>query len=136
MNIQMPAAFSVHNKNMGGVDVHDQYCSKAFPAMRSKKWTYSIFIRLIKSSLTNVVILSNVIRVNEKKMNMKDFAVSVATYYLQRRSKENLKTHKIENVPLRRYCSGDKCEKRITSYCADYGKYFCVQYFHSYHTVS
>lgn len=135
MDIQMPAAFSVYNKNMGEVDVHNQYCSKAFPAMRSKKWTYSIFIRLIQSSLTNAVILSNAVRVDKKKMSMKDFAVSVATY-LQKRSKENLKTHKIENVPSRRYCSGDKCEKRTTSYCADCGKYFCVQCFHSYHTVS
>jgi len=108
---EMPAAFSVYNKNMGGVDVHDQYCSKAFPTMRSKKWTFSIFVRLIQSSLTNAIILANAVRQKEKKTSMKDFAVSVATQYLQRKSKKILETHILKNVESRRYCSGDKCEK-------------------------
>lgn len=37
IDIAMPAAFSNYNKYMGGVDIHDQYCNKLLPAIRSKK---------------------------------------------------------------------------------------------------
>lgn len=134
--IPMPAAFLLYNKNMGGVDVHDQYCSKVFPTMRSKKWTFSIFVRLIQSSLTNAVILKNSVRQKEKKTSMKDFAVSVATIYLQRKSKKIFETHIFKNVESRRYCSGDKCEKRITSYCLECNKHFCKVCFNLIHKVT
>lgn len=70
--IPMPAAFFLYNKNMGGVDVHDQYCSKVFPSMRSKKWTFAVFIRMIQSSLSNAAILANAVRKNEAKKSLKD----------------------------------------------------------------
>lgn len=56
VEIGMPHAFSIYNKYMGGVDLHDQYCSKVTPTMRSKKWTWSILLKLIQSSLSNAVI--------------------------------------------------------------------------------
>jgi len=40
VKIHMPAAFNIYNKFMGGVDIHDQYCSKILPSMRSKKWVH------------------------------------------------------------------------------------------------
>jgi len=52
IKIDMPTAFNIYNNFMGGVDIHDQYCNKVLPTMRSKKWTFLIFMRLIQSSLT------------------------------------------------------------------------------------
>ncbi|XP_051169421.1 piggyBac transposable element-derived protein 3-like [Leptopilina boulardi] len=57
--VPFPNAFSAYNKFMGGVDIHDQYCNRVMPIMRSKKWTWVIFIRLIQSAITKAVILSN-----------------------------------------------------------------------------
>ena len=36
-DIPFPNAFKVYNKFMGGVDIHDQYCSRVLPIFRSKK---------------------------------------------------------------------------------------------------
>lgn len=55
--IGFPFAFSLYNKYMGGVDVHDFRCKKVSPSIRSRKWTYAIFVRIIQMSIANAVIL-------------------------------------------------------------------------------
>lgn len=114
IDIPMPAAFSIYNKHMGGVDLHDQYCSKAFPSMRSKKWTFSIFLRLIQSSLSNAVIISNAVQTENKKTSMKDFAMFIADHYLQKASLGDLTSHTIQQSQSKKYCCSEKCEKRTS----------------------
>ena len=54
--IEFPFAFSLYNKYMGGVDVYDFRCKKVSPSIRSRKWTYAIFVRIIKMSIANATI--------------------------------------------------------------------------------
>ena len=88
--IQFPRAFKTYNKFMGEVDLHDQYCSDMRTNIGSKKWSWVALCRLIQSSLTNALILYNM--VNEKKMPSKDFAESGANSYLEP-STEKLSKH-------------------------------------------
>ena len=59
VNINFPNAFQLYNKFMGGVDVHDGRCNYAMACIRSKKWTWIVFIRLIQSAIANAVVISN-----------------------------------------------------------------------------
>ena len=45
--LDFPRAFLIYNKFMRGVDLHDQRCNKIESIIRSKKWTWIRFIRLI-----------------------------------------------------------------------------------------
>ena len=68
---------------MGGVDLHDQRCNKIQPIVRSKKWTWIIFMQIIQTALTNATILYNTC--TESKgitKSMKDFPMSVGKNYL------------------------------------------------------
>ncbi|XP_043469690.1 piggyBac transposable element-derived protein 3-like [Leptopilina heterotoma] len=69
--IAMLSAFSNYNSYMGGVDLHDQYCSYLLPSFRSKKWPWPVLMRLIQSSITNAVILHNAVQKDGKKHQQK-----------------------------------------------------------------
>ena len=56
--IPFPQAFSKYNSYMGGVDFHDQHCNALMPTIRSKKWTWCLFLRLIQAALSNATITS------------------------------------------------------------------------------
>ncbi|XP_033213707.1 piggyBac transposable element-derived protein 3-like [Belonocnema kinseyi] len=55
--IPFPNALKVYNNFMGGVDLHDHHCNNLMPIIRAKKWTWTIFIRLIQASITNATVL-------------------------------------------------------------------------------
>lgn len=130
----MPAAFSLYNKYMGGVDTHDQYCSKLLPTFRSKKWTWSMLMRIIQSSITNAVIIFNHARQDNKKSSAKDFAMSISDSYFQQ-SKQDLTTHKRIVSTKKRSCSEEKCCIRTQLFCEDCQKYFCKNCFQVRHTA-
>ena len=95
-DIAMPNTFAKYNKYMGGVDIHDHYCSTLLPIFRSKKWTWVILMRLIQLSIANAVILCNSVRENGKKVSAKDYAMDIARSYLKKKSTSELKSHKIQ----------------------------------------
>jgi len=77
-----PQAFSVYNKTMGGVDLHDQHCNALMPCIRSKKWTWCLFMRLVQASLANATVLWNKLHPDETKAS-KDIVLEVSEYYIQ-----------------------------------------------------
>ncbi|XP_043480427.1 piggyBac transposable element-derived protein 3-like [Leptopilina heterotoma] len=94
VEIPMPAAFALYNRFMGGVDIHDQYCSKLLPSLRSKKWTWPVLMRLIQSSITNAVIIFNAAQLEGKKSSAKEFAMQIAENYLAQ-SSSRWKSHEL-----------------------------------------
>jgi len=80
-----------------------------------------LFCRLIKSSLTNSLILYNM--VNEGVICNKKFAKSVARSY-SKKSASDLKSHlKIRKPERRQKCA--KCLTKTIFYCFEYKKHFC-----------
>jgi len=112
IDIGMPSAFSLYNKYMGGVDLHNQYCSKVAPSIKSRKWTWPILMRLIQSSLSNGLILRNAVCKDKKKMTSKEFSMSIANEYLKQANLGDLKTHNQIKTTKRNICSNDKCSVR------------------------
>lgn len=81
-NLSFPNMFSKYNKNMGGVDLHDQHCNATYPSVRGKKWTWCLFLRIIQASIVNATVLHNYVSPDEKK-GTKDIIEELAEYYLE-----------------------------------------------------
>ena len=81
VDLQFPYSFSAYNRFMGGVDVHNQHCCKLLPALRSKKWTWVIFLRFIQAAITNAAVLYNICG-ESKKACTKDAALSISRDYM------------------------------------------------------
>lgn len=123
VKVDFPNAFFVYNQFMGGVDVHDQHCNKLLPSIRSKRWTWVVFMRLIQASITNATVIYNLANNNKKNVGTKKFALEIGTTYLPRykASKEKKKvsnsteSHKIiiqKISPCKK-----KCGVRTNRYC-------------------
>ncbi|XP_066597935.1 piggyBac transposable element-derived protein 3-like [Prorops nasuta] len=95
--IQFLHAFHIYNKYMGGVDTHDAHCNNLLPSIRSKKWTWVVFTRLIQASITNSVVIYNTASTGNKKFT-KEFALDIAKHYLANREKEITQTHVSKRV--------------------------------------
>lgn len=131
-DLQYPNAVISYNKYMGGNDLHDQHCNKLLPIIRSKKWTWVIFLRLIQSSITNATVLYNICNNSDKKVGTKDFALSISRDYLTKSQKKE-QGHKLKTSDTRRYCSGGKCAVRSNKFCECCNLYFCVKCFEKTH---
>ena len=132
--LDFPRAFSVYNKYMGGLDVHDQHCNKVLPIIRSKKWTWVIFVRCIQMAITNATVLFNTASANKnKKIGTKDLAMAVARSYLNE-DKSNSKLHEVEQSLSQKCCSNKKCSLRTRKFCKTCNLYFCKNCFHSAHS--
>lgn len=57
VDISFPQVFQTYNKNMGGVDLHDQHCNDLRINSGSKKWTWAVFRRIIEASLSNAFVI-------------------------------------------------------------------------------
>lgn len=90
-DIDFPFDFAMYNKDMGGNVLHEQHCSDFGITISGKKWTWAMFCRIIQSSLTNAMVLHNL--VDEKYLSAKDFALSIQRDYLLKKSKEELAKH-------------------------------------------
>jgi len=130
-DIQYPNAFTNYNKFMGGVDVHDQHCNRLLPIIRSKKWTWVIFIRMIQSSITNATVLYNMCNNGNKKVGMKEFALHISRNYLAK--SRNKKNHKLKTDMSKKNCNKGKCAVRSNKICEDCNLHFCIQYFKKTH---
>lgn len=127
--INFPKTFEVYNKFMGGVDLHDQHCSDLEIHIGGKKWTWSILRRLIQSSLTNGLVIYNM--VHDKKISAKDFAISVARVYLNKNLKGLINHLQIQIRQRRRICV--LCPAKTKGYCYECKEHFCQVCFIKYH---
>lgn len=131
--IGFPFAFSLYNKYMGGVDVHDFRSKKVSPSIRSKKWTYAIFVRIIQMSIANAVILKNLCKKDdEREMKTRQLCKEVSREYLLKSRLGDLKSHRHESK-MRRRCNNQGCSQRTTRFCIDCKKYYCIQCYSQLH---
>lgn len=66
--IPFPRCFYVYNKAMGGVDLYDQHCNDLSIKIKSKKWTWTVFLRIIETSISNATVLRNLCVDKKKKV--------------------------------------------------------------------
>ena len=105
VDIPLPRGFVLYNKTMGGVDLHDQHCNDLKIDIHSKKWTWCNFLRIIEASISNATVLWNLCNLKKDAKQTYDFALSIANYYLDEATEENLPNHaKIFTTPIRRKC--------------------------------
>lgn len=112
---------------MGGKDLHDQRCNKIEPVVRSKKWTWIIFIRLIQTPLTNATILRNICdQTKTKKVNTstKNLVINEGKEYLRKSKKLGLSKHEIEKIQYERYCCTPNCKIRTRKFCKTCSLYY------------
>lgn len=132
--IDFPRAFLIYNKFMGGVDLHDQRCNKIEPIIRSKKWTWIIFIRLIQTSITNAVTVYNTANQGEGvKKSTKDFAMGVGKNYLSRSCKNSGSSLHETKQLLRKPCGYQGCKIRTRKFCSTCSMYYCGTCFKTAH---
>lgn len=135
VKIDFPHVFSVYNKTMGGVDLHDQHCSDLNIKVKSDKWTWAIFRRVIEASISNAFILWRQCANGEEKKNVgaKEFVLEISDKYILPDT-EKLQNHNICSVGLRRICKG--CTKpRVFTYCIQCAKHYCIECFNKHHDV-
>lgn len=81
MNVQQPQVIADYNKNMGGVDLHDNGIANYRIRVRGKKWWWPLFINLIDSVLVNAWKIYNM--VNEETLSQLEFKSYVAVTLLK-----------------------------------------------------
>ena len=68
---------------MGGVDRRDAHCSNLMPCIRSKNWTWVMFLQLVQASIANATVLRNMVH-NKKKVGTKDIGMEIVEFYLSK----------------------------------------------------
>lgn len=122
IEISFPQAFHLYNRFMGGVDVHDGHCNNVLPSIRSKKWTWVVFMRLIQAAIVNSVVIFNAAGEGTKKVGTKEFTMSIAKSYVHRGKKKREK-HKTISQNKQKRCSN--CPIRTNLFCENCNLYFC-----------
>ena len=77
-------AFHLYNKFMEGVDLHNGHCNNVLPSIRSKKWTWIVFMRMIQASIVNALVIYNASGDGKNKVGTKEFAISIAKSYMRK----------------------------------------------------
>lgn len=129
--IPFPQAFHLYNKFMGGVDLHDGHCNNVLPSIRSKKWTWVVFIRLIQASITNSLVIFNAAADKKKKTGTKEFTISIAKYYIQKGQQKRRKPHDKSRADTLKTCSN--CPIRTRTLCEECNLRFCDKCFKEKH---
>ena len=93
-DLPFPRAFTLYNKYMGGVDLHDGHCSNLMPCIRAKRWTWPMFLRLIQSSITNALVICNLSN-SGKKIGSKEMVLAIAEFYLAKSRKGKKESHEL-----------------------------------------
>lgn len=134
VEMDFPQVFAVYNRTMGGVDLHDQHCSDVNVKVKSDKWTWALFRRIIEASISNAFILWKQCANDEDKkyIGIKEFVVEVTNDYMLLNEK-NLKNHNISVTEVRRNCKS--CTIRVTTHCIECSDHFCVECFNNHHDV-
>lgn len=129
-----PQAFSMYNKNMGGVDLHDQHCNALSPSIRGKKWTWPLFCRLIQSAITNATVIHNKLHPENKK-GTKCVVQEVCEYCIDNfNSSRNPKRQKVVSTPdsshvriigIFKKCDIANCKSKTERMCAKCKIHLC-----------
>jgi len=133
ISIEFPLSFVKYNEKMGGVDLHNQHCNNVIPCIRSKKWTWCFFVRIIQATIGNSSVLHNNINPENKKGTL-NIAMEVVDYFLDQftKTRKNPKRKNVdseyENVEhkiiqgIKRTCmmriDGAVCSKRTEKFCS------------------
>ena len=134
VQIAFPQAFQIYNKCMYGVDLHDQHCNDVKIEMKSKKWTWSVFLRIIEISISNATVLYNLCSQKNKKSTY-SFVLDISEAYLEDKEKKKLQSHKLITIPdIKRKCS--KCAKKTITCCFHCYEHMCKNCFEDYHGFS
>ncbi|CAH2083805.1 unnamed protein product [Euphydryas editha] len=76
VNVPQPQVIADYNKNMGGVDLHENGIANCRIRVRGKKWWWPLFINLIDSVLVNSWKIYKL--ANERSLNQLEFKSYVA----------------------------------------------------------
>lgn len=140
-SIHFPNVFSQYNKKMGGVDLHDQHCNAVLPAIRGKKWTWCLFVRLLQMAITNATVLYNEANPEYRK-GTKDVVEEICQHYLQnsartkqsnkrkRSSNSQTQTNHTSRIGEKKKCTfvsanGKQCNKRTDRLCQKCAIHLC-----------
>ena len=122
VEIPFPKAFHLYNKFMGGVDLHDGHCNNVLSSIRSKNWTWVVFMRLIQASIVNALVIYNASGDGKKNVGTKEFAISIAKSYM-RKGQVKRETHRIAHQNKLKVCSHFPIRTRI--FCKECKSPFC-----------
>lgn len=110
---------------MGGVDLHDQFCNRLLPSLRSKKWTWIPFTRILQAAATNAIVLYNTVRDKEHHITSKDATLAISKQYIR---KASLSAHQISLTQDASYvCNSYQCPIRTRNYCQICQIYICKE---------
>ena len=151
-NVCQPKIIQNYNHNMEGVDHHDWLLKNYSISIRSKKWYWCLFTRIVDMSLVNAYLLYKKVH-PRNKLDLKDFRRKVARAYLKRgkdsrdirrnwtrkpKVEEDLRydliNHMIYLREEQRRCQYAKCTSKPRTYCKKCNVTLCVKCFASYHT--
>ena len=118
--VELP--FHLYNKFMGGVDLYDGHCNNVLPSIRSKKWTWVVFMRLIQASIVNALVIYNASGDGKNKVGTKEFAISIARTYI-RKGQVKREIHRIARQNKLKVCS--HCPIRTRIFCKECKSPFC-----------
>lgn len=130
-DIPFPQAFHLYNKFMGGVDLHDGYCNNVLPSIRSKKWTWVVFLRFIQASITNSFVIFNAANDKKKKTAIKEFTIAIAKSYIQKSQQNRHEPHERSRIDALKTCSN--CPIRTRILCKKCNLRFCDKCFKERH---
>jgi len=119
-----PQAFHLYNRYMGGVDLHDGYCNNVIPSIRSKKWIWVVFMRLIQAAIVNSVVIFNACGDGKSKVSTKEFVMSIAKSYIHKNQMKR-SDHRTSRQSKQKCCS--KCSVRTYLLCEGCDLYYCGQ---------
>ncbi|XP_032688514.1 piggyBac transposable element-derived protein 3-like [Odontomachus brunneus] len=122
IDIPFPQAFHLYNRFMGGVDLHDGHCNNVAPCIRSKKWTWVVFIRLLQAAIVNALVIFNACGDGQNKVGTKEFVMSIAKSYVQK-SQMRRNIHKISRQSKQKKCKN--CSIRTYNFCEGCDAYLC-----------
>ncbi|XP_043479185.1 uncharacterized protein LOC122509295 [Leptopilina heterotoma] len=100
MEIEFPKAFTLYNKFMGGVDLHDAHCSNLMPLHKVKK----VDLGHTDEAYSSINCKCNCHKkLGEpcKKIGTKELGLAIAEAYLTK-SNPKSKCHKIKRVDLKK----------------------------------
>jgi len=122
--VNFPNVFSKYNQFMGGVDLHDQHYNRLLPSIRSKKWTWIPFVRILQASATNATVLYNTVREKKNCIKTKDTALAICEEYFSEASATT--EHTIVLLKnANNICNTEKCAIKTKNFCKTCQSYIC-----------
>ena len=116
VEIPFPKASYLYNTFMGGFDLHDGHCNNMLPSIRSKNWTWVVFMSLAQASIVNVLVIYNASGDCKSEVGTKEFAISIAKSYM-RKDQVKRETHRIAH----------QNKLKVFSHCPIRTRIFCKE---------